>query len=134
MRDYLVTLLVFGSLPFILARPYIGVLVWSWLSYMNPHRLTWGFAHDFPFAMFVAATTTVALIFSKESKKIIWTGEVVVLLLFILWMVITTVFSQNSGLAWEQLEKVIKIQFMIFVTLMVMGSRDRFHCLEWVIA
>ena len=46
MRDILVTVLVFGMLPLILWRPWIGILVWSWLGYMNPHRQTWGFAYD----------------------------------------------------------------------------------------
>ena len=51
MRDILVTLTIFGSIPFILVQPHIGVLVWSWISYMNPHRYTWGFAFDFRFAL-----------------------------------------------------------------------------------
>jgi hypothetical protein len=46
MRSLLVALLVFGSLPIIIVRPHVGVLVWSWIGYMNPHRLTWGFAYD----------------------------------------------------------------------------------------
>ena len=49
MRDLFVTLIVLGALPFAFLRPSIGVLTFSWLSYMNPHRLTWGFAYDFPF-------------------------------------------------------------------------------------
>jgi len=46
MRDLFVLAVVFGSVPVILARPWIGVLVWSWLAYMNPHRLAWGIARD----------------------------------------------------------------------------------------
>ncbi len=38
MRDLLVTLLVFGSLPLILRRPFVGIIVWTWLGLMNPHR------------------------------------------------------------------------------------------------
>ena len=39
MRDLLVTGIVFGVLPFVFKRPWIGILLWSWLGYMNPHRL-----------------------------------------------------------------------------------------------
>ena len=46
MRDIALVIIVFGSLPFILARPYIGILMWSWLGYMSPHRLAYGFAYD----------------------------------------------------------------------------------------
>jgi len=38
MRDILVTAIVFGTLPFILKRPWVGILLWCWLGYMNPHR------------------------------------------------------------------------------------------------
>ena len=77
MRDIAVTLAVFGSLPFIIKRPWIGILVWTWLGFMNPHRLAWGFATTLPFAMVVALTTMLAMLMSKEEKKIPWTREMV---------------------------------------------------------
>jgi probable O-glycosylation ligase (exosortase A-associated) len=134
MRDIVVSLAVFGMLPFILRQPWIGILVYSWLSLMNPHRLAYGFSLSFPFAMIVALTTLVALLFSKEIKKIIWTRETVVLLLFIVWMCFTTIFAMYPTLAQNQLEKVLKIQLMIFVALMVMRSFDRVEALLWVSA
>src|SRR4051812_45983552 len=50
MRDILVTLIVFGSLPLILRHPVNGALMWIWISVMNPHTQGWGFATDFPYA------------------------------------------------------------------------------------
>ena len=70
MRSLLVALLIFGSLPLIVVKPHVGVLVWSWIGYMNPHRLTWGFAYDFPFAMVVALVTIAAWLFSREPKTV----------------------------------------------------------------
>ncbi len=61
MRDLVVTLAVFGLLPLILWRPWLGILAWSWLGYMNPHRLAWGFATTMPFALMVAMATLVGL-------------------------------------------------------------------------
>jgi probable O-glycosylation ligase (exosortase A-associated) len=132
MRDLLVTAVIFGTLPFILWRPYIGVLVWTWLAFMNPHRLTWGFAYDMPFALIVALTTLFAVLASREEKKIPWTRESVVLLIFVGWMVLTTFFAAYPTLAWPQLEKVIKIQVMIFVTLMLMRTKERINLMVWV--
>ncbi len=54
MRDVIITTMVFATLPYIFRNPWYGVLAWSWLSYMNPHRLAWGFAYDMPFAQIVA--------------------------------------------------------------------------------
>ena len=134
MRDLIVLLLVFGSIPFIFYRPYIGVLVWAWLGYMNPHRLTYGFAMDFPFAQIVAIVTMVAMVISKESKKILWSREIIVLAIFLVWMLITTLNAQYFDFAWEQYTKILKIQIMTFITLMIMGSKDRLILLAWVIA
>jgi len=134
MRDVFVTAVIFGALPFVLARPYIGILLWTWVSFMNPHRLCWGFAYDFPFAMIVALVTLISVLISREPKKIPWTRETVVLLIFILWMVVTTIFSVYPILAWPQLDKIVKIQLMVFVTMMVMQSKERLNLLVWVLA
>lgn len=133
MRDLFVTTVIFGSLPFILWRPHIGVLVWSWIGFMNPHRLTWGFAYSMQFAMIVAIVTLISLFLSREPKKIPWTRETIILLIFIVWMFITSIFSVFPQLAWTQMDKVAKIQLMVFVTLMLMQSKERINLLVWVI-
>jgi probable O-glycosylation ligase (exosortase A-associated) len=134
MRDVVVTLVIFGTLPFILWRPHIGVLVWTWIGFMNPHRLCWGFAHDMPFAMIVALATLAGLLMSREPKKLPWTRESIVLLVFIAWMLVTTIQSMYPELAWPYFNQVWKIQFMVFVTMMLMQSKERLDQLLWVIA
>lgn len=134
MRDIVVTAVIFGLVPFILTRPWLGVLVWSWIGYMNPHRLTWGFAFSFPFASVVGAATLFAWLISKEPKKIPWTPVTITLLLFILWMNVTTPFAFNQEAAWFQWDKVMKIMLMTFVTISVMQSKARINMLIWVIA
>lgn len=134
MRDIAVTLAVFGSLPFILRRPWIGIMVWTWLGFMNPHRLAWGFSTTLPFAMIVAITTMVAMLMSKEEKKVPWTREIVLMLVFLMWMLITTMNSMYPELAWEQLNKVAKIFLMILVATMLINTEERLKALVWVIA
>ncbi|HJV24474.1 MAG TPA: putative O-glycosylation ligase, exosortase A system-associated [Aromatoleum sp.] len=134
MRDIAVTLAVFGSLPFIIKRPWIGILVWTWLGFMNPHRMAWGFSTTMPFAMIVAITTLVAMLASREEKRIPWERETVVLMIFVAWMVITTTFAVYPQLAWVQFEKVIKIQLMIFVAMMLITTPERLKLLVAVMA
>lgn len=134
MRDLLVAAIVFGVLPFVLRRPWVGVLLWSWLGYMNPHRLTFGFAYDFPFAMIVGLVTIVAFLFSKEKKEMIWSRETVVLLIFIGWMLFTTLLAFYPEDAWAQWSKVWKIQLFIFLTVLLITDRQKLHWLIWVIA
>lgn len=134
MRDLIVTAIVFGFLPMALSRPHVGIYLYSWLSYMNPHKLAWGFATTMPFAYIVAITTLISIFTSKEPKHMPWTREMTVLLIYIIWMSITTYFAFFYNLAWEQLQKVLKIQLMIFLTPLVINNRQRLHGLVWIIA
>ncbi len=133
MRDIIITIMVFSTLPFILRNAWIGVLVWSWLSYMNPHRLAWGFAYTFPFAQIVAIVLLVALISSSERKTLPANRLVFMWLMFLLWNVFCTFFAFYPENAWPQLETVIKIQLVTFVTMMLMTSFERINQLIWVI-
>ena len=134
MRDILVTAIVFGVLPFIFKRPWIGILLWCWLGYMNPHRQTWGFAYDFPFAYITAIVTIVAFVFSRDKKEMVWTRETILLLIFIGWMLSTTLFAFYPEFAWLQWNKVWKIQLMVFLTLMIIKERQHLHWMIWIIA
>jgi probable O-glycosylation ligase (exosortase A-associated) len=132
MRDIIVTLLVFGALPFILGRPAFGILVWNWIGYMNPHRLTWGFAYSFPFAQVVGLVTLFAVVFSKDKIRIPFNSTIVLWALFILWISATTLFAidaENSVPLWE---KAIKIQLFAWLTVGLMQTEKRVMALVWV--
>jgi probable O-glycosylation ligase (exosortase A-associated) len=133
VRDILVTFLIIGALPLIVYRPYIGVLVWSWLSYMNPHRLAFGFATDFPFAQIVAITLLVSMVLSGEKRKVPVEATTVIWVLFIIWMLISTLNAFYFEVAWDQLLKVIKIQLITFVTIILITDQRKVNQLIWVI-
>jgi probable O-glycosylation ligase (exosortase A-associated) len=124
---------VFASLPFILARPYVGVLVFAWLGYMNPQKLSWGFATVMPFAYIVALTTLVAMLMSQESKRFPISELTIAWLMFIAWMGITTIFAFYQDLALLQYQKVLKIQVMSFAIILLITDADRLRKLLWVI-
>ncbi len=133
MRDILITLLVFGTLPYILKKPYYGILVWSWLSYMNPHKLTYGFAFNMPFAQIVVITLFFSLLFTKEKLRFPLTIHTIIWVIFILWMGITTILAYYPDYALTQFIKVIKVQVGTFLTLMLITDMERFRKLIWVI-
>ncbi|MCH9697540.1 MAG: putative O-glycosylation ligase, exosortase A system-associated [Gammaproteobacteria bacterium] len=133
MRDILVTLLIFGSIPFILKRPHIGVLVWSWIGYMNPHRLTFGFAYNFPFAALIGIVTVISMVVSKDTRLFPKHPATIILIIFIIWMGITCTQAMYPDVAWDSYKRVIKIQMMIFITMMLLQSRERIQQLIWVI-
>ena len=133
MRDILVTMIVFGSVPFVFKRPYVGVLMLAWLGYMNPHRLSWGFAREFPFVLIMAMVTMAAMLFAKEKVRIPFKLETVLLVVFILWMGVTTAMALEPATAPDHYWKVVKIQIITFMTLMLITDKYRINLLIWVI-
>ena len=125
MRDILVTLIVAGTIPFILRKPYIGILTWVWLSVMNPHTQGWGFAVDFPFAAIVGAVTLVSLFINNVPKTAPNTPVVIIFVAFILWMNVTTFFAIHPDQVLDQWIKVMKIMLMTYVTFILI--RDKRH-------
>jgi putative inorganic carbon (hco3(-)) transporter len=132
MRDIAISLVVFGLLPFILIHPYIGVLVWTWLSMMNPHRLAFGFAYNFPFAQVVAITTMVGIVLTKDPKSFPVNAITVTLFLFVLWMCVTSLFSIYPEATFSMWMRVMKIQIMVFVTIVLLYKPEHIDWFIWV--
>ena len=133
MRDIALALFIFGMLPYILMRPYIGLLVWSWLGYMNPNRLCYGFAISFPWVQLVAIVTLISLVFSKDSKRIPVSSITVLMIIFFAWATFTTFFAVESASAWQLWGEFGKTLIMVWVTLMLVRDRQRIHLLVWII-
>ncbi|MDP2961406.1 MAG: putative O-glycosylation ligase, exosortase A system-associated [Sulfurimicrobium sp.] len=134
MRDIFVTVVVFGALLLVFKHPHYGIYLWSWLGYMNPHKLAWGFALNIPFALMTAVVTLTAYLLSKDPKRMPWTPETVLLFIFLGWVTFTTFYAFYPELAWAQWDKVLKIQIMTLLTAMLITSRKRLEGLVWVIA
>jgi probable O-glycosylation ligase (exosortase A-associated) len=134
IRDILLTVVIFGLLPICFLRPWIGVLVWSWIGYMNPHRLTWGFAYSMPFAFMVAIAVIIGAFFTKDRYSLPRTREVFLLLLLWFTFFLSTLFAVYPQDAWEQLSKVSKILLMTFITLLLLQNPKKLRMLLWVIA
>jgi probable O-glycosylation ligase (exosortase A-associated) len=134
MRDVILTLIIFGAVPFILRKPAIGIFFWIWLGLMNPQRLVWGFAYTLPFSMIVAGATVAGLFLTREPRQ--WKGGAAawVLLAFVAWMVVTTPFAMVPDRAVLMLERVLKIQFATFLALLVLYRREHVLATVWVMA
>lgn len=125
LRDLLLLVTIYGSIPFIYMKPFIGVLVFYWLGLMNPHRISWTLTNQ-PFAQIIAlAMLSSLLIARKEKKEIPLTPITVTLAVFWAWMLLTTIFSIYPDSAWHQWDKVWKIMLTTFVAIMVLNSKER---------
>lgn len=134
LRDIIIAALIAGALPIALINPFFGLLAWCWLSYMVPHKLAWGALQNYPVAAVLGGVLLVGYFFSKEPKQLPMNRITITLILFILWMCLTTLMAPKPIDAWPRLELVLKIQLITFVTLMMVKTPHRLHLLVAVIA
>jgi len=133
-RDFAVTAVILSLLPVSVLHPWIGILTWSWIGYMNPHRLTFSFAYNLPFALLVMGATLVGLLFTREKKGLPGSSEVFLLLALWGWFLVTTMFAFYPEDAWAQFVKVSKILLGAFLTIALFQDVRRLQMLIWVIA
>lgn len=134
IRDIALFIVLIGSVPIILWRPWIGILMWYWVGLMNPHRLTWGFMYDFPAAMLVGATCLAALVLARDRRMPPFTRETVLLLLMIGWFTLTTASAWVPSMAWGYWEQAMKVLAFTLVSAMLVYGRRRTEWLMIVIA
>ena len=137
MRDVVLFIVIFSLLPFCIARPYIGVLTWAWLGYMNPHRLTWGPAYSYDWGKLIALATLIGFaiaVMSRDRKpKLPREKEVVLLVLLWLMFGFTTLFAMDVPAASAEFIKICKVLLMTFLTLMLIDDRRKLRLLVLVI-
>lgn len=117
LRDLALTLLLLAALPVSLRRPYIGVLFFIWISLMNPHRLTWGFASSFSWAMMIGVATIIGFVASPEKKLADSLVRYRWGLVYFAWMGITTLFAFEFAVSYPKLVEFAKSQLMCVIAL-----------------
>ena len=132
MRDLLVLGIFAVWAIFAVRRTWLAILLWTWVSIMNPHRLTFGFIHDAPLAAITAGVVAVSMLFSRHELKLRLSGPVIVLITLVAWMCITTTTALNGDAALDQLAKVLKIQLMTVVALAAIHDRRTINLFVWV--
>lgn len=134
MRDLAFAALMLGLLPLAAARPYVGVLLWCWFSFMNPHRELWGFAVTIPWAAIIFGTTLLGCVFAREPRS--WHFNTVTWLTLALMAAITvTSFAALAPpeIVWAKWDLTFKALLGLLVTALLLTDRWRIHGLVWVI-
>ncbi len=134
LRDVVLLAVLVGLVPVSLARPWIGVLAWSWIAYMAPHKLSWGFGQSLPVAMLIGGATLAGLLFTKDRKPIPWVTGTVLLLLFSIHITFTTMVGYVPELSWGKWNWVIKSLGITFITMKLFQDRTRLRWLYMVMA
>ena len=133
VRDIVLLVMLIATVPYILRKPWIGIIAWVVVSVMNPHRMTYGFAYNMPVAQVIVVATLLGTLFSREPKRFPLTPVTGVLLLFVIWMNLSTVFALFPEAALDQWFKVMKIMFVLFLGMAILHTRTHLNVLIWAI-
>lgn len=130
MRDLFIFGIVVAGCLMALGRPWIGVIMWTWVSVMNPHTQGWGWIQTMPVAMMVALCTFAGFLFARERRSPFSDPAVLCLVLFIAWVVIGWPFSFYPDDSREMLLRVLKIDVMVLVTIALLTTRQQ---IQWFV-
>lgn len=133
MRDLLIVGIVLVGGFYALRQPWIGIIVWTWVSIMNPHGMAFGFSRTFPVAAIVAVGTLIGVLMTKERRSPFMGAAPVLLAIFMAWICFTYPFSYNVEGSTDMLSKVLKIDLMILVALMVIITRRQIDAFVWIV-
>jgi putative inorganic carbon (hco3(-)) transporter len=121
-------------LPIVFVRPFVGVILWSWISFMQPQRLVYGgVGGELPWALLIFCATIIGCVLAREPKRFPVNAMTVLIALFLVLITTTTMFALAP---WDDAEKrwefVFKEFLFLLVTAALLTSRERIHALIWV--
>jgi putative inorganic carbon (hco3(-)) transporter len=135
MRDLIILSIVLVGAVVALRRPWIGVMLWTWLSIMNPHRFAhWSYAYSAPIAAVAAASTLLGLLMTRERESPFKGAAPALLAAFSVWVTLSWLLGLDPGGDYPQWDKVMKINLMILVSLALLRSKQHIFALAWVSA
>ena len=135
MRDIVVMIGFLGLLPLCFTRPFVGVLVWTWFSVMNPHREVYGFAYGFQFNMIIAAVTFLGLFTASEKINPIKNFTIYLMFAFFIWTFFTCFAAIDPTLTWTFFNQTpLKVYIYIFMLVILVDREERLFALLWIVA
>ena len=135
LRGIVLLAFTLASLPVCFVRPFYGILVWTIIAFLNPHRFTWSAADAFPWALAVGtATLTGFFLFTRGWMARLASREICLLLGLWVWFTITSTISVHTSLfahhAQETWTRYIFVSKILLMTLVMVGIVDSFQRLR----
>lgn len=133
MKSLLVAALIGIWFPAIIFKPYIGVMVWSWVSYMVPHSYTYGFAATFPFLVIVGGLTALGTVMSKEKTPLPMHPAIVCILIYVAWTLVTLALAYEPSAGYVKVNRFIKVIVFALLSCMIMQTPQRIKMFYYIL-
>lgn len=137
MRDLLVLAIVLLLLPATFRRPFVGLLLFSWLAYMRPQDLCWGFARTMRLSFLVGIAMIIGWWANEQGRRAFARWDFRSGALCVLTVLVTLSYLMAKN--WDEYTNRYFAEFLkiIVVALFTSGqvdSRQRLRVLLWTIA
>jgi probable O-glycosylation ligase (exosortase A-associated) len=132
MRDLIIAGIVVAALAKSFSRPWLGALLWTWLSVNVPHKLCYGFARSAPFAALAAVVTVISLFTASKQVKLPRQGAVYLMLAFVAWMGLSTAMAIHPDQSMDVYIQVVKVLMMAVVAMSVLREERHIRWFVWV--
>lgn len=135
MRDLALASVLLALIALAAARPFVGVLVWSWISFMNPHREVWSFAGQLPWAMVAFLATVFGCFVAREPKRFPRNAVTVPMLLMMVCITVTSFTALGAPDAvWSKWDRTMKMFAGALLSAALLTERRRIHAMVWLMA
>jgi putative inorganic carbon (hco3(-)) transporter len=132
MRAFAFSGLLLAFVPAVFLCPYIGVLLYCWISFMSPHRLAWGFAAYFSWAMVTAVATVAGWLLSNEQRRLSSDPVFWLIIALTIHVSATMLVALNPDYGFVRWDRAVKGLLFTLVVILLTTNRIRFHALLWV--
>lgn len=133
MRSLALLTLFMIYLPPVILQPFCGILLWTWFSIMNPHRLIYGMGTTLPYAMVIALTTIGAWLVSKEPKLPPRSMITICLIGLMITASIATFTALSPVAAFEKWDSFMKTAVMSLLSFTLLTNKIRIYAFIWIL-
>ncbi len=135
MRDIIISLVIFGLMPACFRKPYVGLVVFSWLAYMRVQDLAWYFAKTMRWSYYVALVTFAGFLRTKGRQRWFYPDMRCYVMIALVIIVATGVLVSGAGpIQVKKLLEFAKIVAIALFTTTIVTNKERLRVLLWVIS
>ena len=137
MRDLVVFAIVMLMLPSSIRRPFVGLLLFSWLAYMRPQDLCWGFARSMRMSFFVGFAMFLGWWANEQGARRFarWDARTLLMTALAFLVTLSYAFAEHQNDYTNQyFVEFLKIVLIALFTTAQVDTRERLRLLLWTIA
>lgn len=131
MRDFVLLLVLVGTMPLLPRAPIIGLLAWIWTSVMVPQREVYGLLKDANLNFYIAALTLAAWALSKDRKLPAPNWMLLLLVVFAGWASLTTFYALDRDYAYPLWDRTIKSIILVLAVSAFATTKLRIQAIVW---